>query len=74
MNPRQSFKKLMHLTKERFNKFPLVGEFRRMHEGMNRPYELDPFVDKVLDNPKPTSSLKISVMSFSSELACIRLT
>lgn len=74
MDSRQSFEKLKQLTKERISKFRLTGEFHRMHEGMNWPHELDPLVDKVLDSVKPTSSLKTSVMSFSSELACIRQT
>lgn len=74
MDSRQPFEKLKQLTKERISKFPLIGEFLRMHEGMDGPHELDPLIDKVLDSVKPTSSLKTSVMSFSSELACIRLT
>lgn len=74
MDSRQSFEKLKQLTKERISKFPLIGEFRWVHESMNGPHELDPLIDKVLDSVKPTSNLKTSVMSFSSELACIRLT
>lgn len=73
MDSWQSFEKLKQLTKERISKFLLIGEFHRVHEGINGSHELDPLVDKVLDSLKPTSSLKTSVMSFSSELACIRL-
>lgn len=73
MDSRQSPEKLVEFAEERLGDIALAGEGLLVHKGMDGLHKLDPVIDKVLSKGGFTSSLKISVMSFSSELAWRRL-